>query len=64
MLIIDRLCNNCSHRQICKIKDEYSDLVTYINKSNIEIDDFHVTVSCKNYLASYNLLGNTKFGGN
>lgn len=53
MLAINRLCSNCCHRQICKIKDEYNDLVTYINKSTIQIDDFHVNVSCKNYLCSY-----------
>lgn len=56
--MIEMTCNNCVHRQVCKIKNEYNDLVTYIKKSNIQIDDFHVNVSCKNYLASYTSLRN------
>ena len=53
------LCNNCCHRQICKNKDKYTGLFNSINElveKNQDLNDFHVNISCKNYLCSYEMI--------
>lgn len=70
MIVENKLCLNCIHRDICIIKENYYNLCNYIEDFNktsehdeFIIKPFHVNISCKNYHTSYSYNGLTKFIG-
>ena len=61
--MINILCNNCIHKEICSKKKHYNNLVDYIDKydnKSEHFDDFQINVYCKNYWKTDNSLANIK----